>query len=322
MDAVRKVYVVDSHTEGEPTRVIVKGGPKLSYRFLPDCVRELRDFHDGFRSGVIQEPRCSEAAVGALLMPPTTEGVDTAVIFFNNAGYLGMCGHGTIGLVETLRHLGKCQTGELKIETPVGIVRAVLNKDGRISVYNVKSYRFKKDVELEMPGYGSIKGDISYGGNWFFITEDCPAELSLQNVAELTGYTTAIYQALRDQHITGERDALIDHIEVSGPPQHHLANSRNFVLCPGFQYDRSPCGTGTSAKIACLAADGKLSPGSTYVQESVCGTLFEASYTKEGDGVLPCITGRAYITGEATLFFYPDDPLANGICVSTQDKNR
>lgn len=306
MDRVR---VIDSHTEGEPTRVVIDGAPALHGRTLAEKVNELRELHDSFRTGVVCEPRGYDALVGALLCEPDQD-ADFGVIFFNNVGYLGMCGHGTIGLVETLRYMGRVKPGGVEIDTPVGTVRAVLHQDGRVSVYNVRSYRYRKDVAVNVPGIGEVVGDIAYGGNWFFLVTSPSPPLDKSRIRQLLEYSSKIRHALDEQGIGGEAGGIIDHIELYGPPTDPTKHSQNFVLCPGLEYDRSPCGTGTSAKLACLAADGKLQPGEVFRQESILGTVFEGTYAPgESGGVMPCITGRAFVTAETTLIFDPQDSL-------------
>jgi 4-hydroxyproline epimerase len=305
-----RIQIIDSHTAGEPTRVVVGGGPALKSASMKERVRELRESHDSFRSGVVCEPRGSDVVVGALLTEPVEADSDAAVIFFNNVGYLGMCGHGTIGVVKTLEHMGRARAGMLKIETPVGTVRAELHPDGSVSVFNVESYRLTHDATVRYSG-GTVSGDVAYGGNWFFIALTPNIPLVVANIPRLLDVTLEIKQALAEQGITGKDGAEIDHVELYAPSR--SADCRNFVLCPGLAYDRSPCGTGTSAKLACLAADGHLAPGEIWRQESIIGTAFEGSYQKGEDGVLPTITGRAYVMGEGTLLFQSDDPLREGI---------
>jgi 4-hydroxyproline epimerase len=307
------VEVIDSHTEGEPTRVVMAGGPELGRGSLAERRALMAQDHDGFRSGVVNEPRGSDVVVGALLVDPVDERCAAGVIFFNNVGTLGMCGHGTIGVVATLEHLGKLGLGEHRIETPVGVVRATLHGSGRVTVENVASYRHRKGVVVEVPGFGAVTGDVAWGGNWFFLAEGAPVALTLQDCEALTEYTWAIRQALGAQGITGAEGQAVDHVEVFAAAESG-AGSRNFVLCPGKAYDRSPCGTGTSAKMACLAADGKLAPGAVWRQEGILGTVFEGSYRiGERGAVIPRITGRAFITGESRLLFDPDDPFRAGI---------
>jgi 4-hydroxyproline epimerase len=273
----------------------------------------FRERYDWFRSAVVNEPRGSDVVVGALLCAPSDPRCAAIeVIFFNNVSYLGMCGHGTIGLVATLAYLGRITAGEHRIETPVGVVTARLHDDGRVTVHNVPSYRHAGRVRLDVPGHGRITGDVAWGGNWFYIVDDHGQELRTACVEQLTDFAWRIRQALEYQGVTGADGALIDHIELCAPGSDG-AHSRNFVLCPGKAYDRSPCGTGTSAKLACLAMDGKLAPGEVWVQESIIGSRFEATYTREGTRIWPRITGSAFVTLEGSLLFDERDPFRWGI---------
>jgi 4-hydroxyproline epimerase len=313
----QRVRVVDSHTAGEPTRVVVEGGPNLGAGDLRTRLLRFRQQHDGFRAGVVCEPRGHEVIVGALLCEPLNPSSAAGVIFFNDVGYLGMCGHGTIGLVATLAHLGRISPGSHHIETPVGTVQTMLHEDGRVSVENVPSYRYRAHVPVDVPGYGIFHGDIAWGGNWFFLVAEHRFNLSLGNRAELIAVSKAIRAALATAGITGEDGGGIDHVELFGAAEDTGNSSRNFVLCPGTSFDRSPCGTGTSAKLACLHAEGKLHPGAVWRQEGILGTVFEGSI-RVADGavdgaVVPTITGRAWIMGEATLLFDASDPFATGI---------
>ena len=308
--STKTIRVIDSHTAGEPTRVIVSGGPDLGTGPIAERLERFRNEFDHYRSAVVNEPRGSDVVVGALLCEPTDPTCAAGVIFFNNVGYLGMCGHGTIGLIETLRHLSKIGPGVHRIETPVGTVAATLNEDGTISVENVESNRTQKGVIVSVPGYGQITGDVAWGGNWFFLVSESPVPLELARVEELTLCAWAIRQAVNAQGYPQ-----IDHVELFGPAQQPGAHSRNFVLCPGRAYDRSPCGTGTSAKLACLAADAKLNEGDVWVQESIIGSTFQGSYRRRGDAVIPTITGRAYVNADSTQLLSDTDPFCWGIRV-------
>jgi len=310
---IKRVRVIDSHTGGEPTRVVIDGGPDLGSGLMSDRLARFRADHDDFRSAVVNEPRGSDVMVGALLCEPTDTTCVTGVIFFNNVGYLGMCGHGTIGLMVTLAHLGRIGPGEHFIETPVGRISALLHDSGEVSVFNVQSYRYREKVTVEVPGIGPVTGDIAWGGNWFFLVEEHGQELDLRRVDELTSYTSLIMAALGAQGITGEGGQAIDHIELFGPPSHPYLDSRNFVLCPGKSYDRSPCGTGTSAKMACLHAAGKLRPGQIWRQESIVGSVFEGYVALRDNLIYPTIKGTAYINSEATLILDERDPFCMGI---------
>jgi 4-hydroxyproline epimerase len=308
-----RVQVVDSHTGGEPTRVVLAGGPDLGSVSLRDRMLRFAHEHAPFRRAMVTEPRASEAVVGALLCAPTRPDSTAAVIFFNNSGCLGMCGHGTIGLVTTLAYLGKIGPGLHRIETPVGIVTANLHPDGRVTFENVPSYRAAIGIAVEVPGFGSVTGDIAWGGNWFFLTEDRPCPIDRKHLGDLMHFTSAIRDALETSGIRGKDGAEVDHIELNGPASSPALNGRNFVLCPGREYDRSPCGTGTSAKLACLYADGKLAAGQTWRQESVTGSVFEGSIVERDGQLIPSITGSAFVTSESTLILDHADPFCWGI---------
>ena len=309
----RRVRVIDSHTGGEPTRVVVSGGPDLGSGPLPERLERFRREHDSFRSAVVNEPRGSDVMVGALLCDPVDPACAAGVIFFNNVGYLGMCGHGTIGLLATLSFMNRIPPGEHRIETPVGTVSAVLHSNGEVTVHNVASYRLAANVELDVQLYGKVHGDVAWGGNWFFLVRDHKLDLSLRNLERLTEFTWAVRQALRQQGITGAGNQEIDHIELFGPSDSPSVDSKNFVLCPGKAYDRSPCGTGTSAKLACLYADGKIREGQLWKQESIVGSVFEGSVTLREGKVYPSIKGAAFVNADAELVLNPQDPFCMGI---------
>jgi 4-hydroxyproline epimerase len=308
----QRIQIIDSHTGGEPTRVVITGGPDLGGGALSVQRRLFDESHDTFRSAVVNEPRGSDVMVGALLVPPVDPACVAGVIFFNNVGTLGMCGHGTIGLAVTLGHLGRITAGVHRLETPVGTVGFEFDGENSATVENVPSYRFAKAVRVDVPGYGPVTGDIAWGGNWFFLVHDHKETLTLQNVARLTDVTMKIRQALSANAVIGRDGGEIDHIELYGPPANPANNSRNFVLCPGNAYDRSPCGTGTSAKLACLYADGTLQPGQIWRQESILGSVFEGSIRVIDRIVHPRIKGTAFVTSEATLLVNPADPFAKG----------
>jgi 4-hydroxyproline epimerase len=314
----RRVRVIDSHTGGEPTRLVVSGGPDLGTGPLVERLERFRREHDGFRSAVVNEPRGSEVMVGGLLCEPVNRDCSAGVIYFNNVGYLGMCGHGTIGLITTLAYVKRISPGEHKIETPVGAVTAVLHESGEVTVNNVASYRSAANVAVDVPGYGTVHGDVAWGGNWFFLVRDrqdgvYEMELTLRNVDKLTSFTWAIRQALEKNGIRGDDGKEIDHIELFASSKIPGVNSKNFVLCPGKAYDRSPCGTGTSAKLACLYADGKIHEGEIWKQESIVGSVFEGSVRAREGKVYPSIKGSAFVNSEAELVLDPRDPLCMGI---------
>lgn len=308
---MRQIKIIDSHTCGEPTRVVIAGGPDLGNGPLASRRESFQQKFDRFRSAIVNEPRGSDVVVGALLVEPEDKTCAAGVIFFNNVGYLGMCGHGTIGLMVTLAHMGKIKTGEHRIETPVGVVTAVLHPSGEVSVANVPSWRAKKAVTVHVPDLGPVVGDVAWGGNWFFLIEQHGQELALANVDKLTDYCWQVRQAVNAQGFPE-----VDHVELFGSPTVKGAHSRNFVQCPGKAYDRSPCGTGTSAKLACLAADGKLAEATEWIQESIIGSTFIGKFhwlDRAAGKVSPIITGSAFVNAEATQLLDDKDPFCWGI---------
>ncbi len=305
---------IDSHTEGEPTRVIIDGGPNLGGGTLAERRDRFRETADHFRQRAINEPRGWDAVVGALLCEPQDVSCAAGVIFFNNTGYLNMCGHGAIGVAVTLHYLGRFDLGVQRLETPVGIVEVNLLSPNQVSIENVPSYRHRSQVSVDVEQLGTVTGDIAWGGNWFFLVEKSPVPLTLDNLRPLSDAARLVRNALERDGITGADGQEIDHIEFFGPAQSSDANSRNFVYCPGGAYDRSPCGTGTSAKLACLAADGKLAADQNWIQESIIGSRFTGSYRSTAEGmIIPTISGHAYICCEGTLIQQAGDPFPNGI---------
>ena len=309
---MKQIKVIDSHTGGEPTRLVVDGFPDLGDGSMAERRELLAQRHDDWRAATVLEPRGSDVVVGALLCKPADPANAAGVIFFNNTGYLGMCGHGTIGLVASLAYLGRIAPGAHRIETPVGTVTATLHEDGSVSVRNVPAWRHLHQVAVDVPGHGVVRGDVAWGGNWFFLASEHGQRVASDKLDALTAYSVSLREALAAQGITGAGGAEIDHIELFADDDGG-ADSRNFVLCPGKAYDRSPCGTGTSAKIACLAADGKLAPGEIWRQASIIGSRFEASYSLEDGQVIPTLRGRAHMSAEATLLIEDGDPFAWGI---------
>jgi 4-hydroxyproline epimerase len=309
----QRIQVIDSHTGGEPTRVVIAGGPDLGAGTMAERRTRFRQRYDEIRSAVVNEPRGSDVMVGALLCEPVDPRCVAGVIFFNNVGYLNMCGHGTIGVAVTLAHLGRIGPGTHHLETPVGVVAFEYGSGNKVAFENVASYRHVASVSVPIEGVGRVTGDVAWGGNWFFLVGDHGQKLEISNVERLTDFTWRIREGLVRHGITGADGGEIDHIELFGPPRDRSAHSRNFVLCPGKAYDRSPCGTGTSAKLACLFADGKLREGEVWRQESIVGSVFEGSVRLDGAKIIPRITGSAHITSEATLILEAADPFRTGI---------
>ncbi|MGY8767144.1 MAG: proline racemase family protein [Pirellulales bacterium] len=316
-----QLQVIDSHTGGEPTRVIVDGMPNLGGGSIQDQLECFQLNHDWIRTALLSEPRGSEVMVGAILLEPQSPEATAGVIFFNNVGPLGMCGHGTIGLIATLYYLGRIKPGNHLLETAVGNVPVILHEDGRVSLENVASYRYRKEVSVEVPEIGTVIGDIAWGGNWFYLVSAHGQSLELDNVNVLTRYCTQISDALHQQQIIGPDGERVDHVELFVPVEDSsIADSKNFVLCPGGQYDRSPCGTGVSGKVACLVADGKLAERKLWRQQSITGSVFEASYVVRDNQIFPSITGQAFVNGETKILIDVNDPLTFGI--SASDDNR
>jgi len=313
-----RLSVIDSHTAGEPTRCVIGGGPDVGRGPLAERLQQLRRHFDHYRRAILCEPRGSDVWVGAYLFEPVDPACAAGVIFFNNSGYLGMCGHGTIGVAATLAHTSRIGPGEHSIETPVGVIRIQLHDSNRVTIRNIPAYRYRAAVTVQVPGYGAVTGDVAWGGNWFFLAGKHPFSLGIEEVEPLTSFGWAIRKALTAACITGAGGAEIDHIELYTSAHDPANHGRNFVLCPGKAYDRSPCGTGTSAKMACLAADGHLKPGQPWRQEGILGTVFEGSYepgpTQDGaPTIVPSVTGSAYVTAESTLLFDPADPFRLGV---------
>ena len=315
------IRVVDSHTEGEPTRVVVEGWPPPSGATMEERRRDMKERFDPLRRAVLCEPRGHEAVVGALLTPPVDPGSLAGVVFFDNAAYLGMCGHGTIGVVRTLEYLGRLRPGPVALDTPAGTVRAELAADGSVAIENVPAFRHASDVAVEVPGVGRVVGDVAYGGNWFFITPFGGA-LAPSNIGELTRVTRAIGETLRREGVTGAGGAEVDHVILLGSSDRADADRKNFVLCPGAAYDRSPCGTGTSATMAMLHARGELALGQVWRQESIIGSLFEGWLSERGSDLVPHVRGTAFVTGESTLRFDPRDPFRLGIPLAAPQRER
>ncbi|KAB2637778.1 MAG: hydroxyproline-2-epimerase [Verrucomicrobia bacterium] len=309
------LHIIESHTAGEPTKVIIDGGPDLGTGTLAERSQRLRDEHAWLRGAVCCEPRGHEAVVGALVCAPDEPDCACGVIFFNNVSTLGMCIHATIGLTVTLAHLGRIHPGTHRIDTPVGVVTAHLRSDGSVEVANVPSYRHAAAVTVEVPGWGSVRGDVAWGGNWFFLIADQGPPVAIEHLEALNRFTRDVRRCLTEQGITGEHGMEIDHIEVFGPPANPaLADSRNYVLCPGDAHDRSPCGTGTSAKLACLHASGTLRSGQIWRQSGILDTVFEAALEPLPDGkIIARITGHAWVNADSTYFFDPTDPFRHGL---------
>ncbi len=342
-----KIPFLDSHTGGEPTRLITALPFDLGTGSVADKLSTLKAHHDDLRRTVLLEPRGSDVLVGAYLVPPADPTCQFGVIYFNNVGYLGMCGHGTIGLIASLAYMGKVTPGVIRVETPVGVVEATLHPmssslrgangvsdeaipnnveeiasgekhrprndeqyPNKVSVQNIPAYRHLTHIPVTIDGK-TIHGDVAWGGNWFFLCHDHGLDVNMQNLEALTDFSWRVREQFTANGITGANGAEIDHVELfASTPE---ADSKSFVLCPGKAYDRSPCGTGTSAKLACLYGDGKLQVGQTWKQQSVVGSIFEGSIQLDGDKIIPTITGEAWVMSEGTILVDERDPFGKGI---------
>ena len=330
MVGIQLFRAIDSHTGGEPTRVIIDGFPDLGGGSIAERLEVFRNNHDSLRCAIVREPRGHDAIVGALLCEPVDPTSAAGVIFFNNVGYLGMCGHGTIGLIASLAYMGKVQPGVIRVETPVGVVEAtlhapslrggrqpdeaILGNDGeypnRVSVQNIPAYRHLTHIPVTIDGR-TVHGDVAWGGNWFFLVHNHGLDVNMGNLEALTDFSWRVREQLSAHGITGADGAEIDHVELfTSTPE---ADSKSFVLCPGRAYDRSPCGTGTSAKLACLYGDGKLQVGQVWKQQSVVGSIFEGSIQLQDNRIIPTITGEAWVMSEGTLLVDDRDPFGKGI---------
>ena len=344
---MKRIPYLDSHTGGEPTRLITSLPFDLGTGSVADKLSTLKKNHDDLRRTVLLEPRGSDVLVGAYLVPPADPTCQFGVIYFNNVGYLGMCGHGTIGLIASLAYMGKVTPGVIRVETPVGVVEATLHAPSlrgasdserrsnlqfngqeiasgkvqerprndeqypnKVSVQNIPAYRHLNHVSVTVDGK-TVHGDVAWGGNWFFLVHDHGMDVNMSNLEALTDFSWRVREQLTANGITGANGAEIDHVELfASTPE---ADSKSFVLCPGKAYDRSPCGTGTSAKLACLYGDGKLQVGQTWKQQSVVGSIFEGSIQLDGDKIIPTITGEAWVMSEGTILVDERDPFGKGI---------
>ena len=339
---MKRIPYLDSHTGGEPTRLIISLPFDLGTGSVADKLSTLKKNHDDLRRTILLEPRGSDVLVGAYLVPPADPTCQFGVIYFNNVGYLGMCGHGTIGLIASLAYMGKVTPGVIRVETPVGVVEATLHPmslrgaerrsnlpindevasgknqerprndiyPNKVSVKNIPAYRHLTHVPVTVNGK-TIHGDVAWGGNWFFLCHDHGLDVNMQNLEALTEFSWRVREQVTANGITGANGAEVDHVELfASTPE---ADSKSFVLCPGKAYDRSPCGTGTSAKLACLYGDGKLQVGQTWKQQSVVGSTFEGSIQLDGDKIIPTITGEAWVMAEGTILVDERDPFGKGI---------
>ena len=327
----RSIHAVDSHTMGEPTRVVVGGVPQIPGKNMPEKKKYLEDHLDYLRTAIMLEPRGHNDMFGSIMTAACSPEADFGIIFMDGGGYLNMCGHGSIGAATIAVETGivpmKEPVTEVNMEAPAGLIRAKVDvKNGKVqsvSIVNVPAFLYKADQQIDLPGYGKITFDISFGGSFFAIV---PAkQLNIKLLPENADKLKVLGIKIRDiinkeikiQHPVLEHIKTVDLVEFFDETDNPKANLRNVVVFGQGQVDRSPCGTGTSAKLATLHAKGKLKQGEKFVYESIASTLFTGEIvgtTKVGeyDAVIPQITGSAYITGFCQYVIDEDDPVKHG----------
>lgn len=312
-----RLRVIDSHTIGEPTRLVIDESLVAGLDLGGGSVRERRDRfrerYDHVRQALVGDPRGTVAMVGVILLPPADPSCRFGAFCINRVGYLDMCGHATIGLAVTLGHLGRIEPGSFRLETPADVVGVTWHGGGEASFECVPPRRITKSLALACDDGARVTGDVATSGLWFFICRDHGLPVDSAGIPALTARAWAIRRALDARGITGTGGAVIDHVVLLGPPRDARNHGRAFVLCPDGAFDRSPCGTGTSALVGCLFEDGQLAEGHTWRQESVLGGVYEASIRRVGGMLVPTVRGSAWLTGETTLHFAGDDPYRTGI---------
>jgi len=323
--------VIDSHTAGHPTRIVVGGLPKVRGGSVAQKRDYIKSKMDYIRTLLCNEPRGHSCMYGAFLVEPSSEDADFGVIFFSTASYDDMCGHGTIGVATVLTEMNMVRreepTTEVTFETPAGLVRVetkvVGGKVKSVSFVNVPAFLYKKDISIDVPGYGEVKGDVAFGGNWFFYVnaKEIGVRVRSENVDALARAGIAIKNEFNKEfdlvHPTNpniSRKLLATSI-IDIPVKNKNADQNNIVV-EGKWVDRSPCGTGTSGRMAVLFAKNKLGLNEDFVNESITGETFRGRLigeTKVGEypAVVPEITGNAYITGFNHIILDPDDPFGS-----------
>ena len=331
MKFIRDIHAVDSHTMGEPTRVVIGGIPNIKGKTMPEKKEYLEKNLDQIRTSIMLEPRGHNDMFGSIITQPCSDEADFGIIFMDGGGYLNMCGHGSIGAVTVAVETGMVKSEEpithVTMEAPAGIVKGeALVKNGKVkevSIVNVPAFLYKKDVQVQLPEIGTVKFDISFGGSFFAIINAKQLGLKVEpkNTAKLTELALKLRDIINEnieiQHPTLEHIKTVDLVEIYDEPTNPEATYKNVVIFGQGQVDRSPCGTGTSAKLATLYSKGELKQGEKFVYESILGTLFKGEIvgtTKvaEYEAVIPKITGAAYITGFNHFVIDEDDPVKYG----------
>jgi 4-hydroxyproline epimerase len=324
---------IDAHTCGNPVRVVSGGGPQLQGASMSERRQHFLKEFDWIRTGLMFEPRGHDMMSGSILYTPTREDCDVGILFIETSGCLPMCGHGTIGTVTVAIENGlvKPKTpGTLRLETPAGLVIAEYNQVGEyvesVRLTNVPAFLHSEDLAIDCPDLGPIKVDVAYGGNFYAIVE--PQE-NYRDMADFTaGDLVRMSPILRKrmnekytfQHPDNPTIKGLSHILWTGKPKHPEADARNAVFYGDKAIDRSPCGTGTSARMAQLAGKGKLKVGDSFVHESIIGSLFKGKVVKEAKvgnhaAIIPSIEGWARVTGYNTIFIDDRDPYKHGFVV-------
>lgn len=321
---------IDAHTCGNPVRVVAKGGPDLVGDTMIEKRRYFLDNYDWIRTGLMFEPRGHDVMSGSILYEPTRDDCDVAILFIETSGCLPMCGHGTIGTVTVAIERGLVtprEPGVLRLDTPAGLVVAQYEQNGdhvdSVRLTNVPAFLHGTDYEVDVPELGTLKMDVAYGGNFYAIIEAQEnfrdmSDLSPGDIQRLSPLVRTLmnekYEFVHPEHpeITG-----LSHVLWTGAPIHAEAHARNAVFYGDKAIDRSPCGTGTSARMAHWAARGDLGKGDVFVHESIIGSLFKGrveDVLTVGDkpAIVPSIEGWARITGDNTIYIDDRDPFAYG----------
>ena len=339
MNFKRLLSAIDSHTGGNPERVVISGVPPIPGETMLEKAKYVYDNLDHLRTLLVHEPRGHGNMYAALVVPPAVEVADFGVLYLEVGGYPTMCGHGTIAVCTVLVETGfveaKEPETEIVLDTPAGLIRAkVVVKDGKaesVTIRNVPSFLHKTDVKVDVPDLGRVKVDIAYGGNYCAIlpAKSVGLEVVPEQANKLIAYGTQIWKAVNEQveirHPEEPEIDCVNYVEFSAPATHPRATMKNAVVVPPISVDRSPCGTGTSAKMAALYAKRKLGLNEEFVHESIIGSLFygrliEETKVGEYTAVVPTIRGSAYITGIHQFVLDPKDPFPAGFLLGKQEK--
>jgi len=324
---------IDGHTCGNPVRLVAGGGPLLRGSTMMERRAHFLAEYDWIRTGLMFEPRGHDVMSGSILYPPTREDCDVAILFIETSGCLPMCGHGTIGTVTMAIENGlvKPKTpGVLRLDTPAGLVTAEYRQEGdyveEVRITNVPSFLYAEGLTVECPDLGEISVDVAYGGNFYAIVEPQAnyRDMADYSAGQLIAWSPVVRQRLNEkysfEHPVNPAINRLSHMLWTGAPTHPDADARNAVFYGDKAIDRSPCGTGTSARMAQLHAKGRLKAGEDFVHESIIGSLFKGRVEREVSvankpAIIPSIGGWARQTGFNTIFIDDRDPFAHGFVV-------